>query len=336
MRTIPKTVACASLGAALAGSLFLYRTLELGRGDAQPVVLENLNPAGELLGPEGIQSDAQGNLYVGDTQSRVWRLEGGRAVPYVDLSQVQATANVEGSIHAGGLAFDARGTLYVAAYGFAEGSVLQVEAGTRQVRFFARGIGVANSLVVTQDSKYLWVSDFHARGRVLRFPVDSSLPASPDVVVSGLEYPNGLALGKDERALFAAETYAGTVARLDLASHAPEVTRVVNLKGSFALGSLDGLAFDPRDRNRRFLYVAENIRGMFTVVDLEARPARVLKRLRLALMGGRPCPASMVIREGYVFFTDLWACSPVRILLGIPKWRSHAYRFRVTDLSSVY
>ena len=75
---------------------------------------------------------------------------------------------------------------------------------------------------------------------------------------------------------------------------------------------------------------------MFSIVDLQAQPIRVVKQFRLDLMGGRPCPASMVILDGYLYFTDLWSCNPIRILFGIPRWHNHAYRFRVMDLSSIY
>jgi len=53
-------------------------------------------------------------------------------------------------------------------------------------------------------------------------------------------------------------------------------------------------------------------------------------------MGGRPCPASMTIRDGYLYFTDLWSCSPIRILLGFPKLHNNAYRVRITDLGALY
>jgi len=328
------------VGLVLAFSLYVYRTLELGRGDAQSALIEILNPAGEMVGPEGIQFDAAGNLYVGDAQGVVWVMEhGGSPQVYADLARVQQLPGKElatGSIHVGGMAFDTQGNLYAACCAFGGGAILRVDAGTKEVRFFARDMGVANYLVITRDSRHLWVSDYRSRGRVLRYPIGSPLLAQPDAAVTDLEYPDGLAFGKDELVLYAAETRSGYIARLDIAGDRPRGERIINLKGSFAAGSLDGLAFDPRDSERRFLYVAENIRGIFTVVDLRAQPARVFKSLRLAQMGGRPCPASMVIRDGYLYFTDLWSCSPIRILLGIPKWHNHAYRFRVLDLASLY
>ncbi len=327
-------------GAILAICLYLYRTLELGRSDAQSVVLEILNPAGEMIGPEGILFDAAGNLYVGDARGVVWELkQGGSPQIYAELPRVATQAGTPpatGAIQVGGMALDAEGNLYAACFEYGGGSILRIDAGTKEIRFFARGIGAANYLVISQDGRYLWVSDYRSQGRILRYPIGDVFPAQPDLIVTGLEYPNGLAFGKAEGVLYAAETYAGNIARIDLAGEKPRLERVVNLKGSLATASLDGLAFDPRDIERRFLYVAENIRGLFTVVDLHLSPARAVKSFRLALMGGRPCPASMTIRDGYLYFTDLWSCSPLRILLGIPKWHNHAYRFRVLDLSALY
>ena len=322
------------------GSLYFYRTTELGRANARPASLEIMNPTGELAGPEGIQFDALGRLYAGTSQGLVWTLETG-GVPriYAQLDQVEPLQGVKvssGPIMAGGMAFDQAGNLYVAAFDFAGGSILRVEAGTQKVRFFANDIGVANSLVISADYRHLWVSDYSRQGRLLRFTMGNALPVRPDVEVGGLAHPNGLALGKDDRWLYAAETYSGNIARIDPTAAKPTVERVANLKGRLAVGSLDGLAFDPRDPNRRFLYVAENLRGLFTVLDLDARPVRVLKQVSAAQMGGRPCPASLVIRDGYLYFTDIWSCNPLRIVLGFPNYHQFVYRFKVTDLSMIY
>ena len=164
----------------------------------------------------------------------------------------------------------------------------------------------------------------------------SDTSSAPDIEVSGLVYPLSIAFGKDEKCLYAAESFSGDIVRVDLAEEPPRVSRILNLKGAFARGSLDGIAFDARDSDRRFLYLAENLRGMVSVIDLQARPPRIVKRLQASLMGGRPCPALLAIRHGYLYFTDLWSCNFFRILLGIPKWHSHAYGFRVTDLASLY
>lgn len=328
--------------ALIAFTTYLYRTLQLGRDDAQTAFLENLNPRGEFLGPEGIQFDPAGNLLVGDGQGIVWDLgQGGNPRVYARLAEVTHELGPEYNdaaekLHAGGMDFDLEGNLYVCVYGFAGGAVLRVDAKTHRVRLFARDLGVANYLVITQNRQHLWVSDYRPRGRLLRFKLGEPIPAEPDRLIEGLVTPNGLALGKDDQVLYAAETDTGNIVRVGIASEPPDLIPMINIRGTFAVGSLDGLAFDPRDKERRFLYVAENLRGMFTVVDLKTQPVRVVKRLRMALMGGRPCPASMVIRDGYLYFTDLWAANPFRIVLGFPKLHTHAFRFPVKDLSTLY
>src|SRR5262245_57433160 len=90
---------------ALLFGVYVYRSIQRGRLDAQPAILENLNPGGEFLGPEGIAFDTAGRLYVGDAGSRVWRMEpGGRPEIYADLTRVEGGR--AGPIHAGGMAFD--------------------------------------------------------------------------------------------------------------------------------------------------------------------------------------------------------------------------------------
>jgi gluconolactonase len=328
-----KATLLAATAVVLLVSSVMIRTLELGRWDAQPALLENLNPGGEFVGPEGIQFDAAGNLYVGDTQGLVWQVAPGKApTTYADLHSVDPAADGT-DIHLGGIAIDPGGNLYVAAYGFAGGSVLMVDSASRAARIFARDLGIANYAALSPDGKHLWASDYRGAGRILRYPTGGAPPAQPDLVIGGFSFPNGLALSADGKFIYVAETYSGNLSRIDLSGARPSIAQLINLKGAFAVGSLDGLAFDPRDRECRYLYVAENLRGLFTVVDVLSRPARVVKQIRLALMGGRPCPASMVVRDGYVHFTSLWSCNPIRILLRFPKWEQHAYRFRVTDLS---
>jgi sugar lactone lactonase YvrE len=328
-----KTALLAGMAICLLLTCVMVRTLQLGRGDALPAPLEHLNPGGEFLGPEGIQFDAAGNLYVGDTQGLVWQIAPGKAsATYADVHSVDP-AGSGADIQLGGIAVDPGGDLYVAAYGFAGGSVLKIDAASRAVRVFARDLGIANYVALSHDGNYLWISDYRRAGRVLRFPTGGALPAAPDLAVDGFSYPNGLALPVDGKSVYVAETYSGNLSRIDLSAARPSVNRLINLKGALAIGSLDGLAFDPRDHECRYLYVAENLRGLFTTIDVLSHPARIVKQIRPVLMGGRPCPASMVIRDGYLHFTSLWTCNPVRILFRFPKWEQHAYRFHVTDLS---
>ncbi len=321
-----------ALGAAiLVSAIYMYRTVQLGRGDAQPVQIDNLNPQGEMSGPAGLAFDPKGDLYVGDAHGVIWKFErGGSPSIYVQLDALQPPSGVR----AGGMAFDGQGNLYVAAYGFAGGSVLAVDAG-RNVRLFARGIGVASRLLAAGDGSHLWVSDQRSSGRLLRYPLGGATPAQPDLTVDGLKYPAGMVASNDDAVLLTAETYSGNIVQIEFGRETPQITTLANIKGSFSTGSLDSLAFDPRDSARRFLYVSENLRGMFTVLDLQSSPPRVVKRLAASLMGGRPCPASMVIRDGHLYFTDIWACSPFRLMLGYPAFHHHAYRFRLLDLSSI-
>ncbi len=320
-------------------AIYFFRTIDSGRAGAIPAHLEIMNPSGRLAGPEGIQFDTRGDIYVGTSQGLVWTISEGR-VPriYAELNKVHPIPGISpsGEIMGGGMAFDRAGNLYVAAFGFGGGSILCVDAGTREVRFFAHGLGVANSLSITDDNRHLWVTDDRRQGRLLRFSLAGPLPARPDLEIRGLSFPNGLVLGKDDRLLYVAETYSGNIARVDPAAARPAAVHVANLKGRLAVASLDGLAFDPRDSDRRFLYVAENLRGLFTVLDLQAQPVRVIKRISAAQMGGRPCPASLAIRAGYLYFTDIWSCNPFRIILGFPKYHQFVYRFKVTDLAMVY
>jgi sugar lactone lactonase YvrE len=332
MRSVLRLVPALLALAVVMGCLVVYRTLQSGRGEAEPVSAEVLNPRGEFQGPEGIAFDSRGVLFVGDARGRIWRFDNrGRPSIFVELDHMEPPAGIQ----AGGMAFDSQGNLYVAAFGFAGGSILQVDPA-RRIRFFARDLGVANNLVITGDSRHLWVSDYRGDGRLLRYPLGGTLPGQPDAIISGLRHPNGLVFGKSEQTLFAAETFAGNIVKLDLRKPDAQPERVVNLKGTLSVGSLDGLAFDPRDGERRFLYVAENLRGLVSVVDLAGNPPRVVRRLGMGLSGIRPCPASLVIRDGYLYFTDLWECSPIDLLLGKPKWHQSVTRFRVTDLSSLF
>jgi hypothetical protein len=317
-------------------SLFIYITLEAGRSGAQTaMLLEPLNPAGEMVGPQSIQFDSAGNIYIGDTQGIIWKSEqGGSPVAWTKLDQSLHTA--VGDINVSGLVFDASGNLYCSTSDYAGGTILRIDSGTKSVHIFASGIGIAKGLAIASDQHHLWAVDHRFEGRILRFPLDAPQPAQADLIVKDVSYPEGLAFGQDDKSLYVCETFSGKVLRLDLTADQPRPQQLISLRGFLALGSLEGLAFDPRDRERRFLYVAENLRGLITIIDLQSQPPRVIKQISLAQIGGRPCPTSMEIRDGYLYFTDIWTCSPLRLLFRIPKWRNHAYRFRIVDLTRLF
>ncbi len=322
---------CAALSL---GGLYLYRSLELGRMDAQPAFLEPLNPGGELLGPEGICIDRQGNLLVGDARGILWNLgRGGKPVPIASLVpglRVEALINTTARGRATGIAVDHRGNIF-AVFRSAEGSSLTKIETNGNSRVIADSIGAAAALTMTDDDSSIWVADCRPQGRILRYALDGTAPVLPNLTISGLRYPAGVALGKDSRALYVAERDSGSLMEVDLGARQPTAEKIADLSGRLSMGSLASLAFDPRDTDRRFLYAAENLRGMITVVDVATRPPRIFKHLRLTLMGGRICPRGLVIQDGNLYCTDLWTCNPFRLALGFPKWQGRAYRFRVLD-----
>lgn len=339
MKDVTKALIWAAAGIVVCAGLYAYRTLELGRGDAQPAFLEHLNPGGELLGPEGICFDAHGNLVVADATGHLWNLgQGGSASPFASLLPEDSSGpsrlkRAEG--RATGLAPGNGGKLYVTFRDSSGSSLTEIDVAGRR-RELSRSFGIAGALITTHDGSGLWIADCRSEGRVLHYNLSASPPLQPDRVISGLSHPDGLALGKNDQILFVVEKYKGTIAEIGLGTGVPQIKRIADLAGSYCLGSLKCMAFDPRDPQRRFLYVAENLRGLITVLDVNSQPARIVKRIRLTVMGGRLCPGGIIIRDGYLYFTDIWTCNPLRLALGIPKWQSHTYRFRITDLASLY
>ncbi len=340
MRKPAKIILLLAGCAILLPSLYLYRTLESGRGDARAAFLENLNASGEFQGPECLQFDPAGNLYVGDAHGIVWILPGAgtpreffQFVPYL---KSQGWSSDSSSVRMPGLAIAQDGSLYVSVPAFSGGSILKIDAKSGQAGILSQNLGSPGPMILSGDGSRLWVADTGRQGRLLGLKVDSAPPVVPDREIAPFEHPEGLVFGQDENTLYVAESISGSVAKVDLTSSQPQVVRIARLVGDFSRGSLRGMAFDPRDQERRFLYVAENLRGLITVLDLKSNPPHPAKRISLATMGGRPCPASLTIRDGYLYFTDLWSCSPARLLMGIPQYRQHAYRFRITDLTSIY
>jgi sugar lactone lactonase YvrE len=339
LRKARKIFSWVIVGAFSVASIFLYRTFQLGRGDAAAARLENLNPSGELLGPEGICLDARGNLLVADTRGLIWDLgRGGTArihARLIDTQESNAPEFGDALARVGGLAADDSGNLY-ASLRQSSGSALYRIDPARNADIFARDVGAPGPLALAKDRRSLWLVDGDSNGRLLHFPLAAPAPVKPDLIIHGLRSPSGVALGSEDRTIYASEMYAGTIVEIRLGETKPVVSRISDLKGRLSMGSLKGLAFDPRDQERRILYVAENLRGMFTLLDVKSRPPRIVKRLSLTLMGGRLCPGGMFIQDGYLYLTDLWSCSPLRLALGMPKWQTHAYRFRTLDPAAFY
>ncbi len=282
-----------------------------------------------LYGPEGIAITRDGSIIVSNHDGKIKRiLPTGAVEPFADLNNLPGERKE--TIDAVGLALDSEGDVYVATYDFNGGSVLKAtgpgKTDSGKVILFRSGIGLANFVLIDNETKTMYVSDSSMlSGRVFRFDMkDTALigkAADPQKNVLGeFSYANGLALGPDKEWLYVAETAKGRISRINLKTRASEVFAEVG-------GWADGIAFDP---TRQILFVCDNKGGRIVAVNLSGK---VVRQVRVTGKEGQCAPASLVFRDANtIVFTDLWKASTLRVLLRRLQYHSYAYQISVAEI----
>lgn len=282
-----------------------------------------------LYGPEGIALAPDGNLYCGEQNGKIRRLNpDGTAEVFADLNDLPGERDAK--ISAIGIAVDEGGDIYVATLDFNGGSVLKVvgpekpEAG--KVSLYRRGIGMANFVLIDDENGIMYVSNSSMfSGSVFRFDMrDETLigtPADPEKELLGrFRYANGLALGPEKKWLYVAETTKGQITKVNLATKQKE---------RFAKpgGWMDGLAFDPQ---RRLFFACDNKGGKIVAIGLSGQ-----SKGEACLTGreGQCAPASLVFSgPDTIVFTDLWKASMWDALFGKPRYHSYVYEISVNEI----
>jgi sugar lactone lactonase YvrE len=206
-------------------------------------------------GPEGVSLDAQGRVYAGYSDGRIVRLDPASG----ELTEL---ANTGG--HPLGTAVGPAGELYVAD---AAKGLLQIEEG--QVRVLSTSANdvpfrFVDDVDVSADGGQLYFTDASARfgfdelmadvmehggtGRLLRYDRASGVTT---VLLDGLFFPNGVALGPDDSYLLVTETAQYRVRRYWLKGEKAGTSDVLieNLPGF-----PDNLSFNGSDRFWLALY----------------------------------------------------------------------------------
>jgi sugar lactone lactonase YvrE len=317
----------------LAGSILLSLILAVHVASAAEiptldVSAQNINSK-DIPGPEGITLGPDGTIYLGGHDGVIRAISPtGEMREFADLNDLPGKKDER--IGAVGIAMSAAGDIYAAAFDFNGGSVLKVlgpqnpDAG--QVSLFRNGIGLANFILIDNETSTMYVSDSSMfSGRVFRFDMndESNLGTTADPerdVLGKFRYANGLALHPDGKWLYVAETTSGRISKVNLETKESTVFAQLG-------GWTDGLYLDP---SRNLLFACDNRGGRITVVDLSGK---VVGDVRLMGKEGQCAPASLIfIDPDTIAFTDLWRASLIRALLRSPQYHSYAYRLKIGDI----
>ena len=216
--------------------------------------------AGRLDGPEGLVIDARGGIVTGLADSHVVRLD-------PSTGKLSVLARTDGRPL--GLALHPDGRIVIAD---AVRGLLAVTPDSRlQVLADAAGplpLGFTDDVTVSRDGRHAWFSDASQKwgyghdaeavmehggdGRLLRHDFRTG---RSEVMLTGLQFANGVALGPDERFVLVNETGAYRITRLWLKG--PKAGQrdvfIDNLPGL-----PDNLSFNGRDRFWVALYAPRN------------------------------------------------------------------------------
>jgi sugar lactone lactonase YvrE len=317
----------------LAGIVLLFLVLAVHVAGAAEiptldVSMQNLNSQ-RIPGPEGVTLGPDGSIFIGGHDGVIRAISPtGEMREFADLNDLPGERDER--IGAVGIAMDAAGNIYAATLDFDGGSVLKIQGPENpdagQVSLFRNGIGMANFILIDNETSTMYVSDSSMfSGKVFRLDMNNEsklgTAADPERDVLGkFRYANGLALHPDGQWLYVAETTGGRISKLNLETKQSTVFAELG-------GWTDGLYLEP---SRRLLFACDNRGGRITAIDLSGK---VVGDVRLTGREGQCAPASLIfIDADTIVFTDLWRASLFRALLGRPKYHSHAYRLKVSDI----
>jgi gluconolactonase len=220
---------------------------------------------------ESITSDPRGRLFYTDlTNNRLLRLDGPGSEPKTLATDIARP---------GGLAFDADGSLVTGFSGGALSGVpgngmaglLRIDPESGAKRPFVAGLDQANGLVRGPDGSFYTSNNIS--GEIARVGPDGSAQRN----WARLESPNGLVIDRQQRYVFAAQTFTpAKVARIELAHPDRQTTFFEAQSGDTAAG-LDGLTRDAADR----LFVAANGAGEVWRIDAQGHACALARNLGL-------------------------------------------------------
>ncbi len=221
--------------------------------NSQPIIPIRLGQGLGIENPETVLPDAQGRLFAGLEDGRIVRLTLQKNAP-----QVETLVNTGGRPL--GLAWHPKGTLIVAD---AKAGLLEVDLTNRVVTTLTnsaegRAFGFTDNLAVSSDGRFAYFSDASEKwhygqhteailehggdGRLLSYEFATR---TTKVLLSGLQFANGVALGPDDAYVLVNETGSFRISRFWLkGEHAGTKDIFVdNLPGL-----PDNLTFNGRDK----------------------------------------------------------------------------------------
>uniref|UniRef100_UPI003568E6F0 SMP-30/gluconolactonase/LRE family protein n=1 Tax=Halobacteriovorax sp. TaxID=2020862 RepID=UPI003568E6F0 len=232
---------------------------------------------------------------------------------------------IEGESQVMGILAYKSNNLYIALANYQGGALVKVNTEsyeTSMSEVLLRDLGYVNSIHLDEanDRLFISVSD---NGEIY----DLDLVNGDVDIIEGLIFPNGMAQGKDADWLYVSQTMESNIIRINLKD--TSIREIVWVGGDSFNSWPDGLTYS---KEHDMFLVADNRSGAIISITPSGE---LIKHVKMIGREGKTAPASLIIHEDNVLFTDLWVADMPLVLIkdfiDAIKYKKNAYKVPLTN-----
>ncbi|GEM_PF-6454648 len=275
--------------------------------------------------PEGISMKSDGTLFVANHKKATISILDKLFKPKGTIRFNNLPGWIDGESQVMGIQADKSNNLYIALVNYQGGALVKVNTESYEnsiPKVLLRDLGYVNSVHLDESNDRLFIS-VSDNGEIYHLDLKNG-----DVnIIEGLIFPNGMAQGKEADWLYISQTMESNIIRINLKD--TSIREIVWVGGNAFNSWPDGLTYS---KEHDMFLVADNRSGSILSITPSGE---LIKQVKIFGKEGKSAPASLIIQDGNVLFTDLWVADMPLVLIkdyldGV-KYKKNAYKIPLTN-----